>query len=42
MVGQKGGGNAGCSCAVAESGSYGPLGLLLGFAAFATRRRRRR
>jgi MYXO-CTERM domain-containing protein len=42
VVGQKGGGNAGCSCEVGGGGSYGPLGLLLGFAAFAARRRRRR
>jgi MYXO-CTERM domain-containing protein len=41
VVGQKGGGTAGCSCEVAEGGSYGPLGLLLGLA-FVTFRRRRR
>jgi MYXO-CTERM domain-containing protein len=41
-VGQKGGGNAGCSCAVGESGSYGPLTLLLGLALMVSRKRRRR
>ncbi|HEY7375990.1 MAG TPA: MopE-related protein, partial [Polyangia bacterium] len=40
-VGQKGGGNSGCSCAVGESASYGPLGLLLGLALVVTRKRRR-
>ena len=41
VVGQKGGGNSGCSCEVADSGSYGPLGLLLGLALTFARRRRR-
>ena len=41
IVGTKGGGNAGCGCAVGDRPSYGPLGLLLGLAAFITRRRRR-
>jgi len=43
-VGQKGGGNAGCSCAVSGgevAGSFGPLGLLLGLALVVSRRRRR-
>ena len=41
IVGIKGGGNAGCSCST-DSGSVAPLGLLLGLAAFFSRRRRRR
>jgi len=41
VVGQKGGGASGCSCAVGESPSVGPLGLLLGLALVVMRRRRR-
>jgi MYXO-CTERM domain-containing protein len=41
VVGQKGGGNAGCSCEVGGSGAS-PLGLLLGLGLFVARRRRRR
>jgi MYXO-CTERM domain-containing protein len=41
IVGTKGGGNAGCGCAVGDSGSVAPLGLLLGLAAWIARRRRR-
>ena len=42
IVGTKGGGNAGCGCAVGDQGSVAPMGLLLGLAAFIARRRRRR
>jgi MYXO-CTERM domain-containing protein len=42
VVGQKGGGNAGCGCEVGGSTGATPLGLLLGLGLFAARRRRRR
>ena len=41
-VGQKGGGSAGCSCAVGASTSWSPLTLLFGLALLVARRRRRR
>jgi MYXO-CTERM domain-containing protein len=42
LVGQKGGGNAGCSCEVGgRTSSFGPLGLLLGLGLVFARRRRR-
>jgi len=41
VVGQKGGGSAGCGCSVGDSGSFGPLALLLGLALMVSRRRRR-
>jgi MYXO-CTERM domain-containing protein len=42
VVGQKGGGNAGCGCEVGGSTGATPLGLLLGLGLFVDRRRRRR
>jgi len=41
VVGQKGGGNAGCSCEVGGSSPASPLALLLGLALVVARRRRR-
>ena len=41
LVGQKGGGNAGCSCSTNGGGSATPLGLLFGLALIIARRRRR-
>jgi MYXO-CTERM domain-containing protein len=41
VVGQKGGGMAGCGCEVSGTGSAAPLGLLLVFGLVITRRRRR-
>jgi len=46
-VGQKGGGNAGCSCATGGDGAsttttFAPLGLLVGLGLIVSRRRRRR